>query len=161
MVAVNAKHIIPIALVVTGWLLGSVPAIAQSAWPTAKKTAVVQQPSRDQRRKPAKPDAAAVATRRAKRGSSRIPAMTADRVMLRAMSEIIARQTLAIEALAVRLEAAERRLDLGASAPVRLKPDTTSDTTSDTAEALVDDPFDPFRAARAVDWAQVLEGRVP
>jgi hypothetical protein len=85
------------------------------------------------------------------------------------MSEIIGRQTLAIEALTVRLEAAERRLDsaiASASAPgfVRLKPDTTQapDATQapDPFEPFIDDAFDPFRAARAVDWAEVVEGLV-
>ena len=78
------------------------------------------------------------------------------------MSEIIARQTLAIEALAMRLEAAERRLDMAtALAPdlVRSKPDTTEQP--DTPDPPSDDLADPFRPNRAVDWAQVLEGLVP
>ena len=90
------------------------------------------------------------------------------------MSQIIASQTLAIEALTLRLEAAERRLDsaIGSTSEpglVRLKPDTTDppvrlkpDTTDppDTTEPLID-LFDPFRAARAVDWAQVVESLMP
>jgi hypothetical protein len=61
------------------------------------------------------------------------------------MSEIIARQTLAIEALAVRLEAAERRLEMAVSS---------------APEPSNDDYCDPFRPNRAVDWAQVVEGLV-
>ena len=165
MATVNAKHLVPIALVATCWLGSTVATIAQSAWPTAKKTAVVQRSSPDARRKPAKSGAAPAASRRAKRTPGKTSqTATADHTTLRAMSEIIARQTLAIEALAVRLEAAERRLDMAtalALAPdvVPLKPDTTEQP--DTPDPPADDLADPFRPNRAVDWAQVLEGLVP
>ena len=165
MATVNARHLVPIALVATCWLGSSVATIAQSAWPTAKKTAVVQRSSPDARRKPARSGAAPAASRRAKRTPGKTSqTATADHTTLRAMSEIIARQTLAIEALAVRLEAAERRLDMAtalalAPDPARLKPDTTEQP--DTPDPPADDLADPFRPNRAVDWAQVLEGLVP
>jgi hypothetical protein len=62
-----------------------------------------------------------------------------DAAVLRTISENIARQTLAFEALALRLEAAERRQQ--ASLPA-------ADMSNDVAE--------PFRAACAVEWPQVL-----
>jgi len=113
---VNAKQIVSIALVATLWLTSSVVTLAQSNWPTAKKAATAQKSSPETHRKPGKPVATPSTPRRGKRASTRTSsAATPDQITLRAMSEIIARQTLAIEALAARLEAAERRLEMAVS----------------------------------------------
>jgi hypothetical protein len=124
-----------VTLVSTLWLGSAINTNAQSAWPDAKKAPVAQT-------SPAKSRKAASKARRS--GATRTPpVLTVEQATLRTMSEIIARQTLAIEALALRLEAAERRLDLA---------------TVSVPESPVDESADPFRTARVVDWAQVVDG---
>jgi hypothetical protein len=178
---VNARQIVSIALVATLWLTSSVVTLAQSNWPTAKKAATVQKSPPETHRKPAKSVATPLTPRRGKRAStSTSPAATPDQITLRAMSEIIGRQTLAIEALAVRLEAAERRLETVVSSAHEPSNDDACDTNAlnfvywrtfpsalvsletqdpDHSAALVaaSPRCDPFRPNRAVDWAQVVE----
>ena len=128
-------HLVSIALVSTLWLGSATHTNAQSAWPDGKKAPVAQT-------SPAKSRKAASKARRSGE-TRRPPVLTVEEATLRTMSAIIARQTQAIEALASRLEAAERRLDLA---------------TVSAPETPVAGSADPFRSAHVVDWAQVVDG---
>ena len=61
------------------------------------------------------------------------------------MAELVTRQAAAIDALARRLEAAEARLELLATAAPQAP-----------AVAEVDEAQTPFRASLAIDWAEVI-----
>jgi hypothetical protein len=130
----NTKPFISIVLASALWLGGAAVVHGQSSWPTAKKTAV-----EGGRRK-------TVSTKKRRRAAVPVKrAHAIDEATLRSMYDLIARQSLALEALTKRLEAAERRLDAAASA----------------AEPLADDRADLFRAALAVDWSRVIDDLRP
>ncbi len=128
----HAKRLVSIGLVSILWFGGPTVIAAQSNWPTSPKTAAASPTPPEKTRKPA-----SKAKRPKVRKSSvvRVEAAT-----LRTISDLIARQTLAIEALTLRLEATERRFEQ-AMLPV---PELTHDIS------------DPFRAPDVVDWAQVV-----
>jgi hypothetical protein len=73
----------------------------------------------------------------------------ADETALRVMSEIIARQTLAIEVLTRRVEATERRLAVTARDP---------EMAAVSGAELIAESADVFRAALFVDWDEVIDG---
>jgi hypothetical protein len=128
---VNAR-LLSIVLVSVLWF-GSPGALsAQSNWPTAPKPAVEKTAS------PAKSRPAA--SRPKRRTSRKSSAVGVDQATLRTISDLLARQTLAIEALTLQLEAAERRDDARPSRP---------EPASGISEAC--------RAPRAVDWVRRLD----
>jgi hypothetical protein len=130
---VSAKALVSFGLASILWFGGPAAVSAQSNWPTARKPAATQPaPPAKSRKTPSRP---------AKRRTLRKPEVRVDEAALRTLSEMIARQTLAIEALTLRLEAADRRLD-----EAKL---STPASISCTA--------DPFQATRTVDWVQVVE----
>ena len=126
----TAKPLVLIGLVSCLWFGSPVLVATQSNWPTAPKAAGSEStpPAKSGKATPPKPK------RRTARKSSSVRVETA---VLRTISENLARQTLAIEALALRLEAAERRQEAILAA-------ASSDVSA------------PFRAACAAEWPQVL-----
>jgi len=132
---VKGKPLATIALIQVLWLASVVSAPAQTGWPTAMKPAVTQASPGGAPKTTPQPRRHAASTRPVARRAE------VESEALRTMSAIIARQTLAIEALTIRLEAAERRLGMA---------------TVSVPEPPADDLSDPFRAARVVDWAQVV-----
>ena len=71
------------------------------------------------------------------------------------MAELVTRQAAAIEALARRLEAAESRLDVLASASAPAA-QTGQDAALGPVTPGFDDAQSPFRAALSIDWAEVI-----
>jgi len=137
---VKANQLVSITLVAGLWL-GCVGATgAQTGWPDSRKTRATKTATPAKAARTASKASGKPARAKTARPASR--PRIADEAALRAMSAIIARQTQAIEALTRRLEAAERRLDM-ASAPA--------------IDVLVEDTVDPFRAARSVDWAEIVD----
>ena len=128
----NAKQLVSIGLVSILWLGSPIVLGAQSNWPTSPKPTAATPTPPAKSRKPA-------AKKRRKARKSTI--VRVDEATLRTFSDLIARQTLAIEALTLRLEATERRLEQ-AMLP-------TAELTSNIA--------DPFLAPVVVDWAKVVE----
>jgi len=77
------------------------------------------------------------------------------------MADLVRRQTVAIEALALRLETAERRLEMMTTLALRTSPadDQPPHTPLAQAPAGAGDVYsDPFRAALSVDWSRVIAG---
>jgi hypothetical protein len=132
---VKGKTLATIALIQALWLASVVPAPAQTGWPDEKKPAVTQTSPGGAPKTTPQPKRHAASTRPGARKA------VVESEALRTMSAIIAGQTLAIEALTIRLEAAERRLGM---------------STVSVPEPVADDLSDPFRAARVVDWTQVV-----
>ena len=143
MTRVNAKPFISILLASTLWLGGAASASGQSTWPTEKTITTEKKKSVPTTRKAGSRSRRKAASTRRPRivATPRQQPPSAQEAVLRSMSEVIARQSQALEALTMRLEAAERRLDVAAPVP----------------EAIADDRADLFRAALAVDWAQVID----
>jgi len=120
---------------------------AQTNWPTTKVVRPAAAPRPVQIRKP-KP----TSKRRAARTSTST-ATSAD--LLRSMAELVTRQAAAIEALARRLEAAESRLDVLASASAPAA-QAGQDASLERVTPGFDDAQSPFRAALSIDWAEVI-----
>ena len=128
----NAKRLVSFGLVSILCFGTPVGLAAQSNWPTPSATAAAR---------PDPPAKARKAASKPKRRSVRKPTtVRVDETTLRTISDLITRQTVAIEALTQRLEATERRLEQ-AMLP--------------TAELSRDIPG-PFCAVRGVDWTQVF-----
>jgi hypothetical protein len=153
---VKANPLVSITLVaslVLGW---SLVAGAQSGWPDAKKPDA--KASSPKATKEATPKAARTTPRtKRKPASAKTPPpgvassqlRAADETALRVMSEIIARQTLAIEVLTRRVEATERRLAVTARDP---------EMAAVSGAELIAESADVFRAALFVDWDEVIDG---
>ena len=99
----SAKRLVSFGLVSILWLGTPAGIEAQSNWPTAPRATTARPDPPAKTRKASRP----------KRRSARKPPTTVrvDEATLRTISELITRQTLAIEALTRRLEAAERRFE--------------------------------------------------
>jgi hypothetical protein len=120
---------------------------AQTNWPTAK-TARIATPSKPVQIRKARAAKRRGATRAAapSGATARVTASTATQMeLLRSMADLVTRQATAIDALARRLEAAEARLELLAAAPQQAP-----------VVAEIDEAQAPFRAALAIDWAEVI-----
>jgi hypothetical protein len=131
---VNAKRLLSIGLVSILWLGSGGRLTAQSNWPTAPKPAA-EKPASEAKSKPA-------ASRPTKRRTSRKSSTArVDQVTLRTISDLLARQTLAIEALTLQLEAVERR----------------GDNTRPSEPELTSDISNACRPPRAGDWARLHE----
>jgi hypothetical protein len=130
---VTAKALVSFGLASILWFGGPASVSAQSNWPTAPKPATAGPAAPEKSRKPAS---------RPKRRTVRRPSPArVDNATLLTITDLLARQTLAIEALTLRLEAADRRLDA-----VRL-----------STPAPMSCSADPFRATHTIDWAQNVE----
>ena len=138
---------IRLGLVVALSLTTGIVTDAQTNWPTTKVVRPAAAPRPVQIRKP-KP----TSKRRAARTAT-IPRR--QRISLRSMAELVTRQAAAIEALARRLEAAESRLDVLASASAPAA-QTGQDASLGPVTPGFDDAQSPFRAALSIDWAEVI-----
>lgn len=128
----NAKRLVSFSLVSIIWLGTPAGIGAQSNWPTSPKTTAARPDP------PAKTRQAAARPKR--RTARKPPTVRVDEATLRTISELITRQTLAIEALTLRLEATERRFEQAMLPAAELSRDTPG----------------PFCAVGNVDWSQVL-----
>ena len=128
----NAKRLVSFGLVSIVCFGTPVSLGAQSNWPTPPGSAAARSDPPAKSRK--------AASRPKRRGARKPPTVRVDEATLRTISELITRQTLAIETLTQRLEATERRLE---------------QTMLPTVELSRDIPG-PFCAIGAVDRAQVF-----